>query len=107
MSEFTIDAYEEFRPMGEVYEEIREHASEMLGRISTRMGFGEAATVPGQENDATNIVMAEEKKPDDVIVTEETRTKPDGTKVTVHTESLKPGSAGSGTGEGTPVPPIK
>lgn len=106
MSEFTIDAYEEFRPMGEVYEEIREHASEMLGRISTRMGFGEAATVPGQENDTTNIVMAEEKKPE-VIVTDETKTKPDGTKVTVHTESLKPGSAGPGTGEGTPVPPIK
>ena len=89
-----------------MYEEIRGRASEMLGRISTRMGFGDVAAVYGQE-DAANIVMAEEKKPDDVIVTEETRTKPDGTEVTVHTESLKPGSAGPGTGEGTPIPPIK
>lgn len=107
MSEFAFEPNEMLRPLGEVYDDLRQHAGEMLGRISTRMGFGEAAIAYSESDesgdDEATAKMAEEKKEPEVIVTDEQKTKPDGTSVTVHTESLKPGSAGPGTGEGQPV----
>jgi hypothetical protein len=72
MSEFAFEQNEMLRPLGEAYDGLREHASEMLGRISTRMGFGEAAiaySTEGDEDDNNTIAeMAEEdeeKKDDD------------------------------------------
>lgn len=99
MSEFTIGADEELRSLGEVIEDLRDRAAEMLGRVSTRMGFGEVAAYDHI------LEMGEDKKEDEqpeVIVEDK---EVDGK--TVHIESLKPGSAGPGTGEGTPVPKDK
>lgn len=59
MSELTIDAYEEFRPIGEVYEELRGRASEMLGRIGVRVGLSELATTYNIEDVSTDSSIAE------------------------------------------------
>jgi len=108
VSEFTMSPYEELRPFGEMLDDLRDRASEMLGRIGTRMGFGETAIAysteggePAEDNGVAD--MAKDEKPK-VEVKDEIRTGRDGADVTVHTEFLTPGSTGPCTGEGTPVP---
>lgn len=104
MSEFVLDGYEELRPFGEIMDDLRDRAGEMLGRIGTRMGLGEAAiaysTEDGEsvEGSGTADMADEEKKEPEIIVEDK---EVDGKNV--HIESLAPGSAGPGTGEGIPV----
>jgi hypothetical protein len=110
MSEFVLDGYEELRPLVEVIEDFRSRAGEMLGRVATHMGFGETAIVystqEGSESDEDRTVaeMGKDKNPE-IEVKDEQRTKPDGTEVTVHTESLKAGSTGPRAEGGTSAKP--
>lgn len=104
MSEFTIGGYEELRSLGEVYDDLRDRAGEMLGRIGTRMGFGETAIAYNTEDSepaagSETADMATEKEEKPKIIVEDKQV--DGKNV--HIESLEPGSAGPGTGEGAPV----
>lgn len=102
MSEFTIGGYEELRSFEEIVDDLRDRAGEMLGRTVTRMGFGETAIAcqtDNSEEDTPKAEMADEDKKEPEVVVEDKQVG----DVTVHTEFLKPGTAGPGTGEGAPV----